>query len=138
MELRYARRALGVLVAQRDALDDRTASEVARVLETAMHNDRHIAADKVKVAERQLNERLGVYRDVLTTRRPEESVAVRLGRALLVVTGVVGAPPAEAVDRAAEILARYLSEANDVLRKAFGTALPPDDVPPSAARTGKG
>ena len=31
-ELRYARRALGVLVAQRDALDDRTGSGVARAV----------------------------------------------------------------------------------------------------------
>ena len=36
-ELRYLRRALGVLVAQRDSLDDRTPSEVLRALLHRMH-----------------------------------------------------------------------------------------------------
>ena len=35
-ELRYARRALGLIVAQRDALDDKTGSDVARTLAVAM------------------------------------------------------------------------------------------------------
>ena len=135
-ELRYARRALGVLVAQRDALDDRTGSEVARELAAAMHNDRHVARDMVKVAERQFNDRMAVFRDVLTTRRPEEGTGARLGRVLLRLAGVAGDPGPDAVQRAGEILVRYLGEANDALRKAFGTASLPDDVPPSAVRSG--
>lgn len=136
-ELRYARRALGVLVAQRDALDDRTASEVARELNAAMLSDPHIAADMVKVSERQFNERLTAYRDVLTTRRPEEGTGARLGRVLLRVSGFAGDPGGDAVSRGGEALARILGDANDALRKAFGTATLPDDVPPSAAHSGK-
>ncbi|MEP7345444.1 MAG: hypothetical protein ABI877_09255 [Gemmatimonadaceae bacterium] len=136
-ELRYARRALGVLVAQRDALDDRTGSEVARELGAAIHNDRHVATDMVKVAERQFNDRLSAFRDVLTTRRPDEGTGSRLGRVLLRVAGFAGDPGEDAVQRAGEILVRYLGDANDALRKAFGTASLPDDVPPSAVRSGK-
>lgn len=136
-ELRYARRALGVLVAQRDALDDRTGSEVARELASEMHNDRHVATDMVKVAERQFNDRLSAYRDVLTTRRPEEGTGSRLGRVLLRLAGLAGDPGEDAVQRAGEILVRYLGEANDSLRKAFGTASLPDDLPPSAVRPSK-
>ena len=92
-ELRYARRALGVLVAQRDALDDRTGSEVAREVAAALHNDRHVATDMVKVAERQFSERLAAFREVLTTRRPEEGTAARLGRVLLRIGGHAGQFP---------------------------------------------
>jgi hypothetical protein len=136
-ELRYARRALGVLVAQRDALDDRTGSEVARELAAAMHNDRHVATDMVKVAERQFNDRLAAFREVLTTRRPEEGTGARLGRVLLRIGGYTGDPGDVAVERAGEILVRYLGEANDALRKAFGTVSLPADVPPSALHPGK-
>ncbi len=136
-ELRYARRALGVLVAQRDALDDRTGSEVARELAAAMRNDRHVATDMLKVAERQFNDRLSAFREVLTTRRPDEGTGSRLGRVLLQLAGVARDPSEDSVQRAGEILVRYLGDANDALRKAFGTASLPDDVPPSAVRSSK-
>src|SRR6478609_4419409 len=42
-ELRYARRALGLIAAQRDALNDRTASVVAREISEAFARDQHIA-----------------------------------------------------------------------------------------------
>ena len=50
-ELRYARRALGLLAAQRDALDDRTASLVASELARALANDPAIAPGKIRVTE---------------------------------------------------------------------------------------
>ncbi len=130
-ELRYARRALGLLVAQRDALDDRTASLVARDLAHALHADRNIAASMVKLAERQFNDRLASYRDVITSRAPAEAMASRLGRTLLQIAGARSAPDT-AVAAAGELLSRYLAEANDALRKAFGTASLPEDLPPSA------
>ncbi|MBV6522969.1 MAG: hypothetical protein MNPFHGCM_03135 [Gemmatimonadaceae bacterium] len=136
-ELRYARRALGVLVAQRDSMDDRTGAEVAHALSGEMHRDRHVATDMINVAERQFNERLTVYRDVLTTRRPDEGTGTRLGRALLRLSGSPGDPGTESAQRAGEILVRYLGEANDALRKAFGTVSLPDDLPPSAVRPGR-
>src|SRR5687767_14796154 len=60
-ELRYARRALGLIAAERDALDDRTASAVARALSESLARDPNIAAAKLSVAERQLNARLRTY-----------------------------------------------------------------------------
>ncbi|MEJ7810498.1 MAG: hypothetical protein WKG32_08845, partial [Gemmatimonadaceae bacterium] len=67
-ELRYARRALGLLSAERDALDDRTASVVARALASALARDPHVAAGKLRVAERQLNARLRAYGEALGNR----------------------------------------------------------------------
>ena len=50
-ELRYARRSLGLLSAQRDALDDRTASIAARAISEAFTRDRNIAAGMLETAE---------------------------------------------------------------------------------------
>ena len=57
-ELRYARRAIGLLVAQRDALDDRTGSIVARAVTDAFDRDDRIDRDRRELAERQFNARL--------------------------------------------------------------------------------
>jgi hypothetical protein len=43
-----------------------------------------------------------------------------------------GASEAE-VAHAGEVLARYLAESNEALRREFGAAALPEDVPPSAA-----
>src|SRR5689334_25400440 len=64
-ELRYARRALGLIAAQLDALDDRTASIVAHEIAEAFDRDRNIAAGMLETAERQFNARLSAYRDGL-------------------------------------------------------------------------
>src|SRR5436305_7159315 len=61
-ELRYARRALGLIAAQRDALDDRTASIVAREISAAFGRDAYIAAGMAETADRQFNARLSAYR----------------------------------------------------------------------------
>lgn len=130
-ELRYARRALGLVVAQRDALDDRTGSLVARELASAVQADRNVAPAMLRVAERQFNDRLTTYREVLTSRTPAEGTGVRLGRALLLMAGTVRAGD-DMIARAGDIMARYVGEANEELRKAFGAPSLPDDVPPSA------
>ena len=70
----------------------------------------------------------------MTTRRPEEGTAARLGRVLLRIGGHAGKPGEVVAERVGEILLRYVAEANDALRKAFGTASLPEDVPPSAVR----
>lgn len=134
-ELRHARRALGLLVAERDALDDRTASDVGRALGTALRYDRRIAPDKRPVAEQQLNARLAAYGEALRARTGEEPTGARLGRALLTFTAAAEASsfPGDALAHAGELLARYLLEANGALREAFGEVSLPEDVPPSAA-----
>jgi hypothetical protein len=132
-ELRYARRALGLLAAQRDALDDRTASLVAAALADALSHDPAIAPGKRGVAEQQLNARLRGYGEALT-KREGAGTAWHLGRTLLSFAGRRDAPPAEMVSDAAAILIRYLGEANAALRDRFGAAALPDDIAPSELR----
>ena len=131
-ELRYARRALGLLVAERDALDDRTASAVARALQESLGRDANVAAAKLEVARTQLNARLRAYGEALQHRDASATSAERLGRCLVDFAGA----PADAllVARAGELLSGYLAEANEVLRREFGVASLPEDVPPSAVR----
>jgi hypothetical protein len=132
-ELRYARRALGLLVAQRDALDDRTGSLVARALDEAMAADANVAADLADLAARQLNERLAAYRDALDVRSPEPRGA-RMGRVLLVFAGSVRAARGAGLGEAGAVCDRYLAELGAALAAAFGEASLPDDRPPSTLR----
>ena len=132
-ELRYARRATGLLSAERDALDDRTASAVAREISESWGKDRNIAAGKRHIAEQQFNLRLRALNQALTARSAPEPTGTRLGRALLLGAGAEALPTAD-VDRAGAILSRYLEMANETLRKVFGTATLPEDLPPSAIR----
>jgi hypothetical protein len=130
-ELRYARRALGLLTAERDALDDRTGSLVAREIADAFARDPQIAAGKRDVAERQFNARLRTYGDVLATRE-REGTRSRLGRALLSFAGRVEVADGAPLVRAGDILAQYLEAANETLRRLFGTASLPENIAPSA------
>ncbi len=131
-ELRYARRAMGLLSAERDALDDQTASAVARVLSESLARDPHIAAAKLPVAERQLNARLRAYGEALAQRIGAEPTAARLGRALLAFAGRTTDLTPDEIAKAGELLAGYLAESNEMLRRTFGAASLPDDLPPSA------
>src|SRR3954451_2761863 len=56
-ELRYARRALGLIVAQRDALDDKTGSAVAHALTETIAKDPNVDPNAADIAERQFNAR---------------------------------------------------------------------------------
>ena len=123
-ELRYARRALGLLGAQRDALDDRTASLVAAALARELANDPAVAPGKIRMAERQLNARLSAYGDALMNRAGEGS-GWHLGRALLEFAGHRDAVRPEIVAHAGDLLARYMGEANEALRRSFGAATLP-------------
>lgn len=136
-ELRYARRALGLLIAERDALDDRTASLVARILREALQVDRSIAAGMVRVAERQLNDRLASYRQVLADRSTTEGTGTRLGRMLL-RSANAGRTDVAALQQAGELLAQYVGAANEALRKSFGVVSLPEDRPPSDLLKGAG
>jgi hypothetical protein len=130
-ELRYLRRAIGILVAQRDALDDRTHSQVLRALVKRMDRDRNVDADLRDLAERQFNARLSAYRDAFTS-RGHGTPALRVAQNLLAFSG----GPIRATDpvvlEGAELVTGYLAAANDSLRQSFGTAELPEDVTPSA------
>lgn len=130
-ELRYARRALGLLVAERDALDDRTASLVARALNDALARDQQVAAAMLEVAERQFNARLSAYRDVLAARAGSATPG-RLGQTLFAFSGGAFREVDANVGRAGELLAGYLGEASAALRDVYGAAALPEHLPPSA------
>lgn len=131
-ELRYARRALGLIIAQRDALDDKTGSVVAHTLADAMARDSSVDASTIEIAERQFNVRLSAYRDALDSRASATPVSSRLGQTLFAFSGGSFRKLEGDVARAGELLARYATEANEALRGAFGTAQLPEDLPPSA------
>lgn len=133
-ELRYARRAIALLVAQRDALDDRTSSAVASVLAEAFQRDDRIDSDRRDLAERQFNARLSAYRDALGARVPD--VTVRLGQTLIAFAGGSFRDADASVRRAGEIVSGYTREANEALRGVFGAAALPENVPPSAMVSG--
>jgi hypothetical protein len=135
-ELRYARAAIGLLVTQRDALDDRTAAEVSAEVGRAMALDPRIAEDRRDLAERQFNDRLAAYREALQLRGAPVTARDALGRCLLAFASdgarTAGAPLAYAI----ELLERYAEEASAALRAAYGEAKLPEDVPPSVLRKG--
>jgi hypothetical protein len=133
-ELRYARRAIGLLVAQRDALDDRTGSFVARAVTDAFERDQNIDHDRRELAERQFNARLSAYRDALGARIADSSS--RLGQTLLAFSGGSFREVDANVRRAGDVLSGYEKDANDALRGIFGTAALPEHIPPSALAGG--
>ena len=129
-ELRYLRRSIGVLVAQRDALDDRTHSAVLRALTDRMRRDPHVDGELRELAGRQFNARLSAYRDAFTS-RGHGTPALRVAQNLLAFAGgpIRSADPI--VVHGAELVAGYLAAANDALRQTFGEAELPEDVRPS-------
>ena len=129
-ELRYLRRALGILVAQRDALDDRTPSEALRALVHRMQKDRNVDTGLLELAERQFNARLSAYRDAFLA-RGSGLATTRVAQNLLAFSGGPIRSDEPAVQRGAEVVALYLAESNAALRESFGTAQLPDDVAPS-------
>lgn len=127
-ELRYLNRSLGLLASQRMALDDRTASAVAHQLGEAMQADRHVAAAMVKLAERQFNERLSAYREMMAMRGVAESPEERVGRTLLLLAGAPRVGDEE-VRGAAAVVVRLQARAVGALRDAFGEARLPAGGP---------
>jgi hypothetical protein len=131
-ELRYLRRALGILIAQRDALDDRTPSESLRALVHRMQKDRNVDGGLVELAERQFNARLSAYRDAFTS-KGQGSPSMRVAQNLLAFSGGPIRTDDPAVRQGTEIVRSYLLEANAALRKSFGDANLPENVAPSNA-----
>jgi hypothetical protein len=129
-ELRYLRRAVGILVAQRDSLDDRTPSEALRSLAHRMEKDPNVDGDLRELAERQFNARLSAYRDAFTS-RGLNTPAMRVAQNLLAFAGGPIRSDDPVVRHGAGVVAEYLSLANEALRKCFGLAELPEDVVPS-------
>jgi hypothetical protein len=128
-ELQFARRAIGLIVAERDALDDRTASDVAHQLAGVISAE---ARDN-SVAGRAWSERWRSYTGALAARGSTESPAARLARVMLAGSGVE-IPSPEQLVRATQYILAVRTAANEALRTAYGAVSLPEDVRPSAVR----
>ena len=133
-ELRYARRALALLAAERDALDDRTGSAVSRAIVERAGRDAAVAPDRRRVAERQFNARLSRFRETLRERGGP--ALVDRWAAVLVETASGGRAGADA--RAHTVVQATWEEAHDALRELFGVAELPEHVRPSEAGNVRG
>ncbi len=128
-ELTFARRVIGLIVAERDALDDRTASDVARALSDVIDRDTRSA-----VVDTSLwTARRKAYTVAMAVRGHREAPTVRLGRVLLEGAGVAH-PSDDALAGAAQFVQSTRAQANETLRAVFGEASLPEDVRPSAIR----
>ena len=130
-ELRYARWALAVLSAQRDALDDRTGSEVVAALTEALRHDPAVAPGMSALVERQFNDRLSGYREAMTARGGTVGSGERLGRVLLAFASDGARSAGAPLPRAVALLSGYLAACGDVLRAVYGVANLPEHLPPS-------
>lgn len=128
-ELIFARRAIGLIVAERDALDDRTASDVAHGLAEVV--DRETRSDPE--VGRAWAERWRTYTATLAVRGDGESPAARLARVLLSSAGVTNPAAADMV-RATQFVLAVRTRANEELRAVFGVASLPENIRPSAVR----
>ena len=128
-ELAFARRAIGLIVAERDALDDRTASDVAHQLAAVL--DREVR--ETPEIGREWAERWRSYTAALAVRGDAESPSARLARVLLTGAGVAN-PRTDDLIRATTLVVATRTRANEVLRSVFGVASLPEDVRPSAMR----
>ena len=125
----FARRAIGLIVAERDALDDRTAADVAHQLAPV------VAAEARRDAEagRLWTERWRSYTTALAVRGNPESPAARLARVLLSGAGLME-PTADDLQQITAFVHETRGNLNEHLRAAFGAASLPEDVRPSALR----
>ncbi|AMW05106.1 hypothetical protein GEMMAAP_10300 [Gemmatimonas phototrophica] len=129
-ELGFARRAIGLIVAERDALDDQTAADVAHHLAPV------VAAESRRHAEtgRLWAERWRSYTAALAVRGSQTTPAARLAKVLLEGAGMP-APTAEVLAVGTDFVQETRAALNEQLRTAFGAASLPEDVRPSALRS---
>jgi hypothetical protein len=128
-ELLFAQRAVALIVAERDALDDRTASDVAHALADVLDRESRQSAD----AGRVWSARWLAYTAALSMRGHIDPPATRLARVLFEGSGLSD-PPADALSRVAQVIQGTRTKANESLRAVFGVASLPEDVRPSALR----
>ncbi|WP_396224026.1 hypothetical protein [Gemmatimonas sp.] len=128
-EFHFARRAIGLIVAERDALDDRTHADVTHQLAPVLAAEaRRAPADGLA-----WNERWRAYTAALAVRGTVDSPATRLARVMLSAAGVEH-PDTAGLLRATQFVQETRGAMNEALRHAFGAAALPEDVRPSALR----
>jgi hypothetical protein len=135
-ELRYARMAISLFVAERDALDDRTGSDIASAITAALAADERVSPDMRPLAERQFSDRLHGYREAFFARGGVSSAGEKLGRVLLAFASDGARSAGSPLARATQILQGYVLQANEALREAYGAASLPEHLPPSEVTGG--
>lgn len=135
-ELVFAQRAIGLIVAERDALDDQTAADVAHAIDAIVANESRAYRDpKAEWVDHWLE-----YHDALVVRGRAEPPLRRIARVLLRRVGV-SEPGSPQLVRTVGIVTRHRNAANEALTAAFGAADLPEDRVPSdlyRERTGHG
>jgi hypothetical protein len=129
-ELTFARRALGLIVAERDALDDRTAADVAHQLAPVIAGE----ARRDAAVGREWADRWRAYTAALAVRGSAEAPAARLARVMLSGAGVPQ-PTTDQHVKATQCILDMRAALNEQLRAAIGAASLPEDVRPSALRS---
>lgn len=128
-ELTFATRAICLIVAERDALDDRTASDVVHALAPILERESRRSAEHGQ----QWLARRRDYATAMATRGQSDEPAVRLARVLLAGAGLSTVGPDD-LARATHAIQVERTRANEALRSVFGEASLPEDVRPSAIR----
>lgn len=126
-ELAFAWRAIGLIVADRDALDDRTASDIAHILAPVIA----VESRRDEGLGREWNARWRAYTAALAARGTPDSPPVRLAKVLLDGAGTTE-PSGEQLQVSTEIIQQMRVTLNEALRSAFGAASLPENVKPSA------
>ena len=111
---------------------------MARELTASLTREPLVDAAKLEVAERQFNQRLRAYADVLAERGEGEPTAARLGRTLLAFAGGGVTPAPSDVARAGALVSAYLAEGSAALQRVFGAAELPENISPSVAAAERG
>ncbi len=124
--LASGRRAIGLIVAERDALDDQTAADVSHALTAVVQRE----SRQVHSAAADWSSHWRDYADALAIRGRSESPMGRIARVLLRHAGIP-APRAEQHARAVEIATAFRHEANEALSETYGAASLPEDRSPS-------
>jgi len=124
-ELLFAQRAIGLIVAERDALDDQTAADVAHAIDATVAKESRAYQDP---AAEWVDHWLE-YHEALAIRGRAEPPMRRIARVLLRRVGV-SEPGSPQLVRAVGIVTRHRHAANEALAAAFGVVdLPEDRVP---------
>lgn len=126
-EVMFMHRAMALIVAERDALDDRTASDVSRALASIVDHEMQRNPDTGALWTVRWRE----YSSALAMRGSIESPSTRFARVLLGGAGLRSADDA-LLASAVQAVQSTRNAANEALRAAFGVATLPDDVRPSA------
>ncbi len=129
-EMDFLRRAVALIVAERDALNDQTAADVAHALTARAHDGVSASASDTTAWSGRFRE----YSAAMAVRGNTEPPATRLARVLMESLGR-STPSANDVERAAQLVQSARNTANEALRKVFGVASLPDDIRPSALRS---